>query len=599
MNPASTARPRFAPASIKKPSSVLPAKPVPKQAEKGDELAKAVKVEAPPPLKSVRTKFREELAANFFTMADLAKLSGIEKFEQEAEQIFYEAAYTRESAENEIASYYRFLLAGMVVKTGEKTFAIFCPSERLWRNDVTELSLKHLVLTCFNSVVAPWVNQKIDDLDSQVLMGQDEETHKKQLMRLRRFISVNNSKMKTIVDNLAAKYTFDDKFSSKLNDISSLMFPVLGGKIYGFNKITKKLEVSDMTPKFLFSKRWNVNYDLDSDVEAVQDFIESLLWCEGKKPKITDVKHFLKLLAICLCGFAQKEKIILFITGGANNGKSTLCNLIEKMLGDDFTSCSDGLLTRCKADDTTVLEKSLNMLVGKRFAVLSEPGSQVVFQSSTIKRITGDDSVVAKKLYIDQRSCRLSTALCVLSNHRPSFDNVDQALLNRVRHVHFGATFVAPGSEDPEKNLLPRNRELIERVMSQEGVNAFFFLIMTGLRDYLAEGLTDNDRFDADTGQLVAAEAAPLVEPSIYRFVNECCEQDAKCLERATPLYTAYCVFCQKQNLGEAKSQKVFGTQMTKMMGFQKKDMRHGSGENKVSTYLGIRLLKIDAPSAE
>lgn len=609
MNRAPSTRPRLAPESVKKPSCEIANKRVLKKVEE-KASAEPAKAEAPVP-KSVGRIFREELAGNFFTMADLANSTGVENFEWEAEQLFYEAAYIRDSAENEVATYYRFLLSGMVVKTGEKTFALFCPFEKLWRDEVSELSLRHFTLSCFNSVVAPWVNKKIDTLESHIIFEKTKqiennpvlEQYKEEVKNLKRFIKINNSKMKIIVENLAAKFPFDPQFSSKLNNKSSLIFPVLGGRkcVIDKEKNTLLSETMKMTPDDLFSKRWNVDMSLTPDMKAIEDFMASILWRGGKAPDSKDLKYFVKLLAISLCGFAPQEKIIVFITGGANNGKSTLCNLIEKMLGNDFTSCSDGLLTRCKADDTQVLEKSLNMLVGKRIAVLSEPGAQVVFQSSTIKRLTGDDSVVVKKLYENQRSAKLDSAIWVLSNQRPSFDNVDQALLNRIRHVHFAATFVSPGSEDPEKDLLPRDPRLIERVMSPEGVTAFFHWIMRGLECYLDEGLGDNDRFDADTGQLVAAEAAPLVEPSIYRFVNECCEQDGEYLEKASSLYSAYVSFCKEQNFSvkNTKSQTAFGTQMSKMMGFQKKDMRHGSGQNKVSTYLGIRLLKVAPPSAE
>ena len=89
------------------------------------------------------------------------------------------------------------------------------------------------------------------------------------------------------------------------------------------------------------------------------------------------------------------------------------------------------LITETGAD-IDKLEKANAPLVGANIALFSEVKEGQRYNSSSIKELTGDDSVVAKELYNDTFSFTPHCTPFILCNDKPSFSFLDSALLSRL-----------------------------------------------------------------------------------------------------------------------------------------------------------------------
>lgn len=542
-----------------------------------------------------------EQTKKFFTIKELAEINGNEDFETPLVSLV-EIALSKRSAPSNVADVYAYIFGSLVVRTSIKpaAFAIYYPQGKIWTEDAGLPQIQELVLIAFASLLRPWLYGKLDGYFRKIaecnspLHARAKKDYEEKIKQIDCFIDSNNRFPERIVKFLATLVPYDGNFPKYMNDKSSFIFPLQGDSVVCFDRENGKYQMLEMSPIYLFSRKWNVRASdkIKPDFESVNNFVKSLLWKNGEPPNEEDIKFFWRLIALSLSGQAPKEKMILFFTGGSDNGKSTLCNVIEKMIGDDYVSASEGLITRNKFDDSEAGEKAMYMLVGKRLAVLSEPGAHVEFSSSTIKRLTGDDSVCVKGLYKNRESVKLDTAIWVLSNNKPKFDKVDIGLMRRVRHVHFAAKFVEADSVDEKRDRLLRDPKLVEKVMSPAGLRAFFAFMLQGLKDYLENGLGENDRFDSDTGAIMADEGWELTEESVKRFFTACCERGKDHFQVYKELFPAYAAYCQESGLA-AETMTGFSKELTKL-GFAKKKVKVNKASETV--YYGFRLRHIAAP---
>jgi len=139
-------------------------------------------------------------------------------------------------------------------------------------------------------------------------------------------------------------------------------------------------------------------------------------------------EHLLTVLAYLVSGDKKLQKFFILKGSGAN-GKSTLINLLIKLIDKRFvTSISLG-----KINDRFTLSKAL----GKKLIVASENESVKEVSTETIKKLTGDDLVEIEQKYKDGFSAKLSVETLFALNNTIKFSENSHGLKRRLVVIPF------------------------------------------------------------------------------------------------------------------------------------------------------------------
>ena len=150
-----------------------------------------------------------------------------------------------------------------------------------------------------------------------------------------------------------------------------------------------------------------------------------------------------RLLGSCLSG-AVEEHWLAFFVGGGRNGKNTLGEAVQGVLGDYARSIPSNTLMAQKhiAHPTEIMS-----LKGMRLVASSEIEEGSFWAESKIKELTGDEQLKGHYMRQDWVSFRRTHKHIIYGNYRPFLKNVDTAIKSRLKIIPFKANFA--GKEDP------------------------------------------------------------------------------------------------------------------------------------------------------
>jgi len=147
--------------------------------------------------------------------------------------------------------------------------------------------------------------------------------------------------------------------------------------------------------------------------------------------------YYLECLSTGLCG--QQIENLFIATGAGGNGKSLINSLMMKAVGEYGYKMPSTLLMSPIKDGANPQVANLNK---KRFTLTQEPDKSQSICSSTMKELTGDDSINTRKLYSGNCSIKLNLTLMVECNELPKIDEVNDAIIRRVSVIPFTSKFV-------------------------------------------------------------------------------------------------------------------------------------------------------------
>ena len=252
------------------------------------------------------------------------------------------------------------------------------------------------------------------------------------------------------------------------------------------------------------------------------------------------------------------EQCFYLLHGSGANGKSTLLEAILHVLGDySATTTSDTLMAvRQRGADN-----DLARLRGVRFVSASESGEQRSLDEERVKRLTGGDTVAARRLYKEPFEFRPAFKLWLASNYTPQIRGTDHGMWRRVRLVPFEQTISA---EDRDPQLAQKLRA------EAPGILAW---MVRGCLRWQKRGA------DAPLAVLAATDNYRAEQDVIGRFVAQCCVEDGDARCPAGALNSAFTAWCAKEG-EERPSPRAFAAWL-RQAGFSKgrtKEMRHWCG---------------------
>lgn len=268
----------------------------------------------------------------------------------------------------------------------------------------------------------------------------------------------------------------------------------------------------------------------------------------------------------------------MFWIGAGRNGKNTLGDLIDYILGDYSKVIPTETLmsTKTQAHPTEIAN-----LRGVRLAMSSEVAEGAYWNESRIKSLTGDTTISARFMRGDFFEFPRTHKHVIYGNHRPQLRVVDDAIRARMHVVPFRATFSDElGNRDP---LLPEK-------LRAEAPQILSWLI-DGHKQWVEAGfaLEPCDAVQRETKDYLDTQSTPSLWIAERCDVIENDDRPTKDLPKASVLYKDYAMF--KEARGEnAPSMTRWGEWMA---------TRYQRVESNGVRYRGIRLKPLELETME
>jgi putative DNA primase/helicase len=268
-----------------------------------------------------------------------------------------------------------------------------------------------------------------------------------------------------------------------------------------------------------------------------------------------------ELLGYCLTGDTREHILPIFYGTGAN-GKTTLVNTVQDMLGEDYAIASPrDLLMASSANSHPT---ALATLFGKRVVSCQESAQGARLDEALVKQATGGDSIRARRMREDFWQFQPTHKLFLITNHKPEVRGTDEGIWRRIRLVPF--TVRIP--DDKQDKTLP------DKLRAE----------LPGILNWCLEGCLRWQKRGLSLPPAVQAGTAEyrLQQDVLGQFLAERCLTGEGHRCRAGQLFTAWGEWCKRNGEHEG-TQRRFGQAMTER-GFQRQ------GSNGI-WYLDVELL--------
>ncbi|WP_372870909.1 phage/plasmid primase, P4 family [Shewanella sp.] len=152
------------------------------------------------------------------------------------------------------------------------------------------------------------------------------------------------------------------------------------------------------------------------------------------------------------------EQVMFFLHGHGCNGKSTLMNVLQKLMGSYYHQINSDVLLQTNGNGKGP-NPSLAKLVGSRLVVANELPEGSRMDENLVKSMTGDDIIVARQVYAKHElEFRPKFTLMMIGNHKPVIRDTSPGMWRRIIMLPFNASFT--GSQLDPRLMEKLNAEL-------------------------------------------------------------------------------------------------------------------------------------------
>lgn len=349
-------------------------------------------------------------------------------------------------------------------------------------------------------------------------------------------------------------------------DSNPMLLNCLNGTI---DLTTGKLRPHDRAD--LITKLAPVEYHRDAECTQFESFLLGIMAGD-----VLLVNFLQRLCGYFLTGLTQEHILPIFHGGGAN-GKSTLLNLLLKLLGDYAGNAAPNILMvrRNEAHPTERAD-----LHGKRLIVCIETESGHRLAESFIKALTGGDRIKGRRMHEDFWEFQPTHKVVLATNHKPEVRGTDHAIWRRLKLVPFGVTYWDPDNPDEAKDKpaeLKQDKYLSTKLEAESA----------GILAWLVRGCLDWQRYGLQVPEQVcmATKQYRQDEDQLQKFIDDCCVVEAHAIVPATVLLNAYREFVGNDSITQTK----FGTMLGEK-GFKSERLTNGAHKGR-KAWAGIGLM--------
>lgn len=377
------------------------------------------------------------------------------------------------------------------------------------------------------------VKRNLEDMSAKLLATGNRSAYKNASRLL------SGSKMKRTVELIAT----DPKIVRHFGDFDKAPHEI------NLQNGTLSLQSRELRPhskEDMFTKVANVHFDEKATCPIFDKFLASCLPPE-------EAAFVLRLFGYAMLG-EPKEQVFAIFHGPGRNGKSTLVEVMLRILGDYACSAEPSSFIKHK---NTGVRNDLARLKGARLVATSELSTAEILDAALVKRITGGDTIAARALYREHFEFRAEFLMLMVTNNLPVIDGGDAALARRLILVPF-ENIVPPEQCDPG---LPAKL--------RAEADGIFNRLLEGCEDYLANGL------NVPTSLAAAADRYVTSSDLITEFLKDRCLFGSEHQVSASSLYSAYVRWCEA-NVIKPYSQPIFRSELMKRTNLKQKRTNKG-----------------------
>lgn len=314
-------------------------------------------------------------------------------------------------------------------------------------------------------------------------------------------------------------------------------------------------------------------FDPDASSYLWDKFIETIFG--GSLPVIEFVQ---RLFGYFLTGVVTEQRLPFFWGSGAN-GKSTLLEVVQRVLGSDFVTTAARDLLMAKRGENHLCE--IADLFGKRLVICAESDDGRSLAEGQLKALTGGDRIKARRMRENPWEFDPTHKLLLVTNHLPRVRGTDHGIWRRLLLIPFEQQFWNPDAGEVGPDELRQDKTISKRILAEpEGVLAW---MVRGCLEWQRQGLNPPPEV------LAATEDYRSREDHIGEFLAECCltaQGNGNFKVKAADLLDAYRDWCDR--MGE---QAMNGTRFGRTIGERFERLRSNG-----IWYTGITL-RADLPS--
>jgi putative DNA primase/helicase len=266
------------------------------------------------------------------------------------------------------------------------------------------------------------------------------------------------------------------------------------------------------------TRQAGTHYDPDAKCPRFSQFLRKVLADD------TDLVRFIQRFAGYTLTGEVTEQCFLFLHGAGKNGKSTLIQIIQQMLGD--YACNTPTETLLAKHVTSSMSNDLARLQGVRMvsAIESNPNRQL--DEALIKQITGGDRITARFLYAEYEEYTPRFKLWFVANHPPRLRSTDDALWRRIHVLPFD---VVIANDEVDSDLTGALQAELPGILAWA---------VRGCRRWQRSKLQPPERV------LAATRRYRKEVDHVRRFLHECVEPTDGGVTRSSILYERYERWC-------------------------------------------------------
>lgn len=220
-------------------------------------------------------------------------------------------------------------------------------------------------------------------------------------------------------------------------------------------------------------------------------------------------------------------KIIIFLIGPKDSGKSIVLKLLDYLIGEDFcTSLSLEELNQ---------KEYLNRLLSKKLNTCGEVSEISIKRLDNLKKLSGGDKIMSKALYDQPVSFVNRAALVFAGNHLPDINNLDKsnAFSERLLIIPF-------------LNQIPKDKQ--DPTLFNKLLNEINYIAQWALKGLLRL-IENNYNFTENQHVTKIIDNYKLESNSIEHFIKNSCIMNHDCKIFKDAFENAYYQFCEENNV--------------------------------------------------
>jgi putative DNA primase/helicase len=273
------------------------------------------------------------------------------------------------------------------------------------------------------------------------------------------------------------------------------------------------------------------------------------------------------------------EQVFVLMHGEGSNGKSTLVDVISRLMGDYATSLPIATLTgedRRKGAEAT---PDLVRTPGARLVRSAEPKEGMPFDESLIKSLTSGEPILVRRLNHEFNEVYPKFKLAISANRKPVIRGNDDGIWRRVVLIPFDIQI-----PDEEKD-----KSLPDKLWAER--SGILNRLLQGLEDFLVLGSL------SPPGEIKAASQEYRDESDqVGAFVREALivTRDPDDVVKAGALFDAHLIWCKQAGRTPFKP-----TTFTRRMPKTAHDFGFAKGKSSDSIYVGVQIKDEYLPQPE